>query len=217
MQVPKTLIKVRKNHILHDHFHKWLWLVVTAIPKMLNYNKNDWGSIKYIWTLFSVQQTHCSKYIYQYLWVFQHVFFHVLICVMSSWFVIWVSFFKEKLLLESWQNKFYMIPVRFTDLLILIYCYEVVCMLIYLNNHWRVFHLASNCKAEFQGSESWRRHVENQIGSKRALEGVQAEAPINCSAFIGSLAITWVIQKSFQKQQSNLIFALKAYKCQGLF
>ena len=124
--------------------------------------------------------------------------------------------FQRKIVVRA-LIKFYMIPVRFTDLLILIYCYDIVCSLIYLNNHWRVFHLASNCKAEFQGSESWRRHVENQIRSKRALEGVQAEAPINCSAFIGSLAIPWVIQKSFQKQQSNLIFALKAYKCQGLF
>ena len=35
----------------------------------------------------------------------------------------------------------------------------------------RVFQLASNCKAEFQAYESERRHIENQLGSERALEG----------------------------------------------
>ena len=56
------------------------------------------------------------------------------------------------------------------------------------------------------------RHVENQMGSKiGALEEAWAEAPKHCRVFM-YIVITQAIQKGFQIQQTNLIFALEAVK-----
>ena len=67
-------------------------------------------------------------------------------------------------------------------------------MLFYFRAANRVFHLSSNCKAE-----SCRKHVENQLGSKRALEGVGLK-PKKTSTFIVFAAKICTTQKGFQKQ-----------------
>ena len=48
--------------------------------------------------------------------------------------------------------------------------------------------------------------------SKRALEGDWVKIQENCSAFIVCIAITGTIQKTFKKQQNDLIFFLKSFK-----
>ena len=46
----------------------------------------------------------------------------------------------------------------------------------------RVFYSADNFNTDFEDPESCRRHVENQMGPRRALEGNWKEAKKNFSA-----------------------------------
>ena len=53
-----------------------------------------------------------------------------------------------------------------------------------------LFQIVGNCNAELLASESCRRHIENHLGSKRALEGARGEAQKISGVFIMYIVIT---------------------------